>query len=89
MHYLTNTLGVEPADLRAVIAGFGEETADGQIDEYRVSFTMRQEADVIYGIVWPLYGQEDEEGTPLEGLTHSALGDRRDRARRSTRSSRT
>jgi hypothetical protein len=34
---------------------------------------MRQEADVIYGIVWPLYGQEDEEGTPLEGLTHSAL----------------
>ncbi|NML62300.1 DUF2863 family protein [Massilia sp. RP-1-19] len=73
VHYLTNTLGVEPSDLRAVIAAFGEETTDGQIDEYRVSFTMRQEADVIYGIVWPLYGQEDEEGTPLEGLTHSAL----------------
>ncbi|RJG11398.1 DUF2863 family protein [Massilia cavernae] len=73
VHYLTNTLGVEASDLRAVIAGFGEETTDGQIDEYRVSFTMRQEAEVIYGIVWPLYGQEDEEGTPLEGLTHSAL----------------
>ncbi|MBZ2208431.1 DUF2863 family protein [Massilia soli] len=73
VHYLTNTLGVEASDLRAVIAAFGEETTDGQIDEYRVSFTMRQEADVIYGIVWPLYGQEDEEGTPLEGLTHSAL----------------
>ena len=73
VHYLTNTLGVEPSDLRAVIAAFGEETADGQIDEYRVSFTMRQEADVIYGIVWPLYGQEDEEGTPLEGLTHAGF----------------
>jgi len=22
---------------------------------------------VIYGVVWPLYGQEDEEGTPPEG----------------------
>jgi hypothetical protein len=21
----------------------------------------------VYGIVWPLYGQEDEEGTPMEG----------------------
>jgi hypothetical protein len=67
VHYLTNTLGVEPSDLRAVIAGFGEETADDQIDEYRVGFTLRQTADVVYGIVWPLYGQEDEEGTPIDG----------------------
>lgn len=71
VHYLTNTLGVEPQDLRAVIAGFGEEATDGQIDEYRVAFTMRQETEVIYGIVWPLYGQEDEEGTPVEGLSHA------------------
>ena len=67
VHYLTHTLGVEPSDLRAVIAGFGEESADIQIDEYRVSFTMRQDSDVMYGIVWPLYGQEDENGTPMEG----------------------
>ncbi|MEH6435836.1 DUF2863 family protein [Massilia sp. DD77] len=67
VHYLTNTLGVEASDLRAVIAGFGEEAADIQIDEYRVSFTMRQSPDVVYGIVWPLYGQEDENGTPMEG----------------------
>jgi hypothetical protein len=67
VHYLTNTLGVEAADLRAVIAGFGEEATEGQIDEYRVGFTLRQSPDVVYGIVWPLYGQEDEEGTPMEG----------------------
>lgn len=67
VHYLTNTLDLEASDLRAVIAGFGEETADGQIDEYRVGFTLRQSAEVVYGIVWPLYGQEDEEGTPMEG----------------------
>ncbi|MES2113668.1 MAG: DUF2863 family protein [Pseudomonadota bacterium] len=67
VHYLTHTLGVEPSELRAVIAGFGEESADGQIDEYRIGFTQRQTPDVIYGVVWPLYGQEDEEGTPPEG----------------------
>jgi hypothetical protein len=67
VHYLTNTLGVEASDLRAVIAGFGEETTDGQIDEYRVGFTLRQSPEVVYGIVWPLYGQEDESGTPMEG----------------------
>jgi hypothetical protein len=30
VHYLTHTLAVEPGELRAVIAGFGEENADGQ-----------------------------------------------------------
>ena len=67
VHYLTNTLGVEPNDLRAVVAGFGDEASDNQVDEYRVGFTLRQSSDVVYGIVWPLYGQEDEEGTPMEG----------------------
>jgi hypothetical protein len=68
VHYLTHTLTIEPSELRAVIAGFGEEAADGQIDEYRVGFTLRQSPEVIYGIIWPLYGQEDEDGTPAEGL---------------------
>jgi hypothetical protein len=72
VHYLTHTLAIEPSELRAVIAGFGEEAADGQIDEYRVAFTLRQTPEVIYGIVWPLYGQEDEDGTPVEGL--AAIG---------------
>ncbi len=73
VHYLTHTLALEPSELRAVIAGFGEEAADGQIDEYRVAFTLRQNADVIYGIVWPLYGQEDEDGTPIEGLLQAGI----------------
>ncbi len=73
VHYLTHTLGVEAAELRAVVAGFGEEAAEGQIDEYRVAFTLRQTDDVIYGIVWPLYGQEDEDGTPIEGLLQAGI----------------
>ncbi|TFW19344.1 DUF2863 family protein [Massilia arenosa] len=72
VHYLTNTLGCEPGELRAVIAGFGEESSEAQVDEYRVAFTMRQSTDVVYGIVWPLYGQEDEDGTPVEGLMNVA-----------------
>jgi len=69
VHYLTHSLACEPSELRAVIAGFGEESApDGQVDEYRVAFTRRSDSDVMYGVVWPLYGQEDEEGTPAEGL---------------------
>jgi hypothetical protein len=68
VHYLTHSLACEPNELRAVIAGFGDESApDGQIDEYRVAFTRRSDGDVVYGVVWPLYGQEDEEGTPPEG----------------------
>jgi hypothetical protein len=74
VHYLTHTLAIEPSELRAVIAGFGEENADGQIDEYRISFTQRQTPDVIYGVVWPLYGQEDEEGTPPEGPLQGGIG---------------
>ncbi len=73
VHYLTNTLSIEASELRAVVAGFGEDGADAQIDEYRVAFTMRQASDVIYGIVWPLYGQEDEDGTPVDGLDGAAL----------------
>ncbi len=73
VHYLTNTLDLEASDLRAVVAGFGEEAADGQIDEYRVGFTLRQSPEVVYGIVWPLYGQEDEEGTPMDGPAGGGL----------------
>lgn len=61
VHYLTHTLAIEPDGLSAVIGNFGEESNDGRVDEYRISFALRQHQDVIYGIVWPLYGQEDAE----------------------------
>ncbi|MEN3293368.1 MAG: hypothetical protein V7642_2621 [Burkholderiales bacterium] len=61
VHFLTHTLGVEPSGLRAVIGGFSEDPLSGRVDEYRIGFTLRQSPDVVYGLVWPLYGQEDEE----------------------------
>lgn len=57
VRYLFDTLGTAPQELRAVIAGFGER----RIDEYRVGFTRRGSNDVIYGVVWPLYGRENGE----------------------------
>ncbi|KNH08623.1 hypothetical protein BRCH_01695 [Candidatus Burkholderia brachyanthoides] len=69
VRYLFDTLGATPQELRAVIAGFGER----RIDEYRIGFTPRGSNDVIYGVVWPLYGREngeigmEEEAVELEG----------------------
>lgn len=61
VHYLTNTLGIEAGNLRAIIGSFSEDSSSGRVDEYRIGFTLRQSPEVIYGVVWPLYGQEDEE----------------------------
>ncbi|KVC67493.1 hypothetical protein WJ63_28385 [Burkholderia pyrrocinia] len=73
IRYLFDTLGAAPQELRAVVAGFGER----RIDEYRVGFTRRGNNDVIYGVVWPLYGRENgdvaidnaalEGDLPIEG----------------------
>ncbi|GLU35334.1 DUF2863 family protein [Trinickia caryophylli] len=74
IRYLFDTTGATPQELRAVVAGFGER----RIDEYRIGFTRRGSNDVIYGVVWPLYGrengelstdEEDEDGDgPLEEI---------------------
>lgn len=61
VHFLTHTLDIEPHALQAVIGSFGEEAADGRVDEYRIGFALEKDPNIIYGIVWPLYGQEDDE----------------------------
>jgi hypothetical protein len=71
VHYLTNALGVDASSLRAIIGSFSEDPVAGRVDEYRVGFTLRQNPEVVYGVVWPLYGQEDEDDTEaisLEGV---------------------
>ncbi|ABF09371.1 MULTISPECIES: DUF2863 family protein [Cupriavidus] len=70
VNYLCGTLDVPAGQLAAVVAGFGEEV----VEEYRVGFTMRGEKEVIYGIVWPVYGREageadaEEKGNPVEQI---------------------
>ena len=57
-HYLTQTLGVKSSELYANIGNFCENL-NGQVDEYRIGFSLGENGNVIYGIVWPLYEQED------------------------------
>lgn len=54
--FLQTTLNVAAADLRAVLAPY----YDRQLEEYRVGFTLRDSADVVHGVVWPLLEAEDE-----------------------------
>ncbi|HEX2530495.1 MAG TPA: DUF2863 family protein [Burkholderiaceae bacterium] len=61
VYYLIHTLGVEPASLHAIVGGFGDELSDARVDEYRIGFKLPDSRHIVYGLVWPLYGQEDEE----------------------------
>jgi hypothetical protein len=75
VYYLTHTLNVEAGALQAIVGGFGEDAADSRIDEFRVSFMQPGKPEVVYGLVWPLYGPEDGEpadAPPLSGLESAA-----------------
>ncbi|MDN4015579.1 DUF2863 family protein [Zwartia panacis] len=55
--WLGAALNIEASKLRAVIAGCGER----RIDEYRIGFTQKNQNEVVYGCLWPLYGREDDQ----------------------------
>ncbi|MCX7172927.1 MAG: DUF2863 family protein [Proteobacteria bacterium] len=54
--YLSTTLNLTPAGLRAVIAPF----YDQRLEEYRIGFTLKESNEVIHGVVWPLLDAEDD-----------------------------
>ncbi len=64
--FLESALEVQPSQLRAVVAGFGNERPE----EYRVGFTLSRNPDVVHGVVWPLFGREEgpEAGGPEEQI---------------------
>jgi len=55
--WLGAALNIEAAQLRAVVAACGER----RVDEYRIGFTQKNQNEVVYGCLWPLYGREDDE----------------------------
>jgi hypothetical protein len=73
--FLENALKVKAEELHAIVAGFGEE----RVDEYRIGFALAEDGDVAHGVVWPLYGREDEGARPgpidevVEQLTQSGV----------------
>jgi hypothetical protein len=58
--FLENALKVAPAQLTAIVGGFGTD----RVDEYRIGFQPKGSDDVVYGVVWPLFGREDEGAAP-------------------------
>lgn len=82
IEFLQSTLNISVNRLRAVIAPF----YDQWLEEYRVSFTLKDRDNVLYGIVWALVGDEDENSdtvmqieTTLQecGIAHTTLLDNR------------
>lgn len=68
VNYLTTALPTEPGQLAVVIAGFGDEVNGMRVDEFRISFSVADKADVYYGVVWPLYDDESaDEYVPAVG----------------------
>jgi uncharacterized protein YuzB (UPF0349 family) len=73
--FLENALAAKADELQAVVAGFGED----RVDEYRVAFVTGAEGEVAHGVVWPLYGREDENARPgpldevMQQLTDSGV----------------
>ena len=55
--FLEDTLKTNGGHLRAIIAGVGDE----MVDEYRIAFTQRGQDEVVHGVVWPLFGREDDD----------------------------
>ena len=58
--FLETALKTKAPEIKAIVAGFGEE----RVDEYRVGFFRDDESEVAHGVVWPLYGREDENARP-------------------------
>jgi hypothetical protein len=76
VHYLNQTLDVNASDLQAIIGGFGEDSATGRVDEYRISFALASNPTVVYGVVWPLFGEEEElQPDELQSLNVLRQGD--------------
>jgi hypothetical protein len=73
--YLCQTLNVEASELTAIVGRFGPETHPGQVDEVRVGFTLKKAPEIIYGVIWPLYQQEDEIHA-LVGPSNSTMDER-------------
>lgn len=66
VNYLTHALDVDAADLRAVIGEFIEAPLQDFIAEYRIGFYLKDNPQILYGVVWPVY-EADEAKQPGNG----------------------
>ncbi len=67
--YLSTTLNLTPAALRAVVAPF----YDQNLEEYRIGFTLKGSNEVIHGVVWPMLDADDDANdmaAQIEAVLH-------------------
>lgn len=74
VHYLAQAMNVSAADLRAVIGGFVEVPEQDTITEYRIGFFLRDNPQILYGVVWPVYGAEEIQQTVEKRLPSRGRG---------------
>jgi hypothetical protein len=61
VNYLTHMLSIEPSQMSVMIAAIGDESSEMRVDEFRISYSVTGNNDVVYGVVWPLYDEESAE----------------------------
>jgi hypothetical protein len=71
VHYLTHALNIDAGQLQAVVASVGDDSHELRIDEYRVSFSVVNNPDVFYGVIWPLYDEESGEEDAQLSSSHA------------------
>ena len=69
VNFLQSSLNIPATVLRAVIAPFHGQS----LEEYRVSFTYIDSDEVLYGIVWALIGEEDENSDTVTQIETTLL----------------
>jgi hypothetical protein len=64
IQYLCETLQVLPAELFAVVSACYDQT----LEEYRIGFGLVSSPQILHGVVWPLIGNEQEDGDTLSHI---------------------
>jgi hypothetical protein len=64
IQYLCETLQVLPAELFAVVSACYDQT----LEEYRIGFGLISSPQILHGVVWPLIGNEQEDGDTLSHI---------------------
>ena len=67
--YLSQSLDIAANDLRVVIADFSLKEDPSKVGEYRISFLMEGAPEVIYGVSWNLYSEQDYFDAMAKGET--------------------
>jgi hypothetical protein len=67
--YLSQSLDIAANELRVVIADFSLKEDPSKVGEYRISFLMEGAPEVIYGVSWNLYSEQDYFDAMAKGET--------------------